>query len=139
MRQHVSSMALVALLVLLCAGMALAQSTNGSAGDMPAYYDGQSFTINLKEMPPNAENSLLGHNSQINTIYMAEGFIAVLDAIQGDGFNPLWREVDYSFNEGYTPVQLFSDTEIEQAAAAGVITLTPTNEVYRCSVVGPKK
>jgi hypothetical protein len=139
MRQRILSVALVAFLVLVCAGAALAQNANGSGGDMPAYYDGQKFTINFKEMPPNAENSLLGHNGSINTIYMAEGFVAVLDAIQGDGFNPLWREVDYSFNPGFTPTQLVSDTEIEQAAGAGVITLSPTDEVYRCSVVGPKK
>ena len=37
----------------------------------------------------------------------------VIDAIPGDGFNPLWREVQISFNEGFDPRQLTSDTDVE--------------------------
>ncbi len=117
-------------------------SMNGRAGTMPAYYDGKLFTINFKEEPSNAEQSLLLHNHSINTIYMSDatpGFVSVLDAIQGDGFNPLWQEVQVTFNAGFTPHQLTSDTEILAAAASGEITLAPTTEVYRCSVVGPVK
>jgi len=66
-------------------------------------------------------------------------FTSVLDAIQGDGFNPLWREVQITFNAGHTPRQLFSDNEVADAAAAGEIRLAPTDEVYRCSVIGPNK
>ena len=68
-------------------------------------------------------------------------FVSVLDAIQGDGFNPLWQEVQVVFNAGFAPRQLTSDTEIETAASGAnpEITLVPTDEVYRCSVVGPKK
>ena len=65
-------------------------------------------------------------------------FIAVLDAIQGDGYNPLWNEVQITFNQGFAPQQFTSDTEILAAAAAGEITLTPTNENYHCSVLGKK-
>jgi hypothetical protein len=65
-------------------------------------------------------------------------FISVLDAIQGDGFNPLWHEVQVVFNPGNTPRQLTSDTDILAAAASGTITLMPTTDVYRCSVVGAK-
>jgi hypothetical protein len=140
-----------ALLVLLGFGAlavivapALADSTNGRAGTMPAYYDGQLFTINLKEQPSGGEASLLAHNGSINTIYMSdqaeeEGFMftSVLDAIQGDGFNPLWQEVQIVFKGA--PQQLTSDNEVLAAAAAGTITLVPTTEVYRCSVVGPTK
>jgi hypothetical protein len=126
---------------------ALAGNSNGSAGNMPAFYDDQLFTINFKEEPTGAEAALLAHNGSINTIWMCDScegqisggdFVSVLDAIQGDGFNPLWQEVQISFNEGFAPRQLTSDTDIEAAAAAGEITLTPTDEVYRCSVVGPK-
>ena len=124
---------------------ALGGSTNGSAGDMPSYYDGQLFTINFKEQPGGAEAALLAHNGSINTIYMCDtcegqiaggDFVSVLDAIQGDGFNPLWQEVQITFNAGFTPRQLTSDTAIDAAVDAGEITLTPTDEVYRCSVVG---
>jgi len=44
--------------------------------------------------------------------------------------------VQISFNSGFAPQQLTSDTDIEAAAGSGEITLTPTDEVYRCSVIG---
>jgi hypothetical protein len=125
--------------------LVLAGSPNGSQGQMPAYYDGELFTINFKELPPGGEAAVLAQNKSINTIYMsdqamAEGFdfISVIDAIQGDGFNPLWNEVQIVFADGVAPFQLLSDTDVAAAEAAGLITLVPTTEVYRCSVVGPK-
>ena len=140
-----TAFALVALLAALALpAQALAASPNGSAGEMPAFYDGQPFTINFKEEPSGGEASQLAHNGSINTIYMsdqaeAEGFTftSVLDAIQGDGFNPLWQEVQIVF-QTIPPQQFFSDNEILAAAAAGEIALVPTTEVYRCSVVGAK-
>jgi hypothetical protein len=112
---------------------------------MPAYYDGELFTINFKELPPGGEDANLAHNSSINTIYMSDqavaggfDFVSVLDAIQGDGFNPLWQEVQIVFNTGVPFQQFLSDTDVLAAEAAGLITLDTTTEVYRCSVVGPK-
>jgi hypothetical protein len=119
-------------------------SRNGAAGQMPAFYDGVLFTVNMKQMP--ASDPLIGNNQSINTIYASndldeeQDFIPVIDAIQGDGFNPLWLQVLIVFNEGFTPHQFFSDDQI-LAAAAGAnpeITLVVTDEVYRCSVVGRK-
>jgi len=141
---------MVALVLAGTFGTALAANSNGSGGDMPALYDGQLFTINFKELSSNAEVAQLAHNSSINTIYMCDScaglisggdFVSVLDAIQGDGFNPLWQEVQIMFNAGFAPRQLSSDTEILAAASATPpeIMLIPTTEVYRCSVVGPKK
>jgi hypothetical protein len=140
-----AALALVALFAaLVLPAPALAASPNGSAGDMPAYYDGHLFTINFKEQPSGGEASLLAHNGSINTIYMSDQaeaagvmFTSVLDAIQGDGFNPLWQEVQIEFLT-IPPQHFFSDTEILAAAAAGQIALVPTTEVYRCSVVGTK-
>ena len=105
---------LVLLLVLAgslaVSGQALAGSDNGSAGLMPAFYDGRLFNINFKEQPATGESSLLNHNGSINTIYMCDQcesmgfmFVSVLDAIQGDGFNPLWREVQVVFLPGHSP------------------------------------
>jgi hypothetical protein len=120
-------------------------SMNGVGGSMPAYYDGTLFKINFMELPPGGETANIAANVSINTIYQSdpglpggEMFISVLDAIQGDGFNPLWREVQITFNGGFTPRQLFSDTEILAAAAGSnpEITLTTTDELYRCSVIG---
>jgi hypothetical protein len=121
-------------------------SPNGVAGSMPAYYDAQLFTINFKELPPGGESATLAHNGSINTIYMSDGcmpsgqmFVSVLDAIQGDGFNPLWNEVQVVFNKSAPCQQFTSDTDILAAAAANTITLQKTDEVYRCSVIGKKK
>jgi hypothetical protein len=132
-------------------GRVPASSTAGRAGTMPAYYDGQLFTINFNELSPNAEQQVLQNNKSINIIYcvvdcqaspfVAVPFVAVINAIQGagPGFNPLWQEVHISFNIGVTPHQFTADDQIVAAAAAGQITLMPTTEVYRCSVIGPGK
>ena len=122
------------------AGAAFASNPNGSGGDMPAFYDGKLFTINFKLLKPD-----MHHNPSFNTIYQCDSceasglnFISVIDAIQGDGFNPIWEEVQITFNPGFTPVQLTSDEQVLEAAASGEITLTDTEEFYRCSVIGHK-
>ncbi|OLC53012.1 MAG: hypothetical protein AUH92_06675 [Acidobacteria bacterium 13_1_40CM_4_69_4] len=122
-----------------------AGSANGSAGDMPAFYDGRLFTIDFKKQPDGAAGALLAHNGSINVIYMSDPglpggqpFLAVLDAIQGDGFNPLWLEIQVTFNPGFTPRQLTRDDDILDAQARGEVTLSSEGEVYRCAVVGPK-
>jgi hypothetical protein len=136
---------LIVILINLTASLAWAASSAGRAGVMPALYDGELFTVNFFELV-HAGESLIDHNGSINVIYMSdhplpggEMFIAVLDAIQGDGFNPLWVEAQIEFTPGHTPRQLMSDTEIEEAEASGEITVTFTDEVYRCAVIGPKK
>jgi hypothetical protein len=122
---------------------AFAGSMNGAAGQMPAFYDGALFTVNMKELPDAASAATIANNSSINEIYASndldeeQDFIPVIDAIQGDGFNPLWRQNLIVFNAGFTPHQFTSDEEV-LAAAAGPnpeITIVETDEVYRCSVV----
>lgn len=128
-------------------GSADAGSLNGVAGSMPAFYDGQLFTINFKELPSGGEQANLAHNGSINTIYQSDGcmpdgemFISVIDAIQGDGFNPLWQEVQIIFNNPAFPCQqLTSDDQITTLANEHLIMLEPTSELYRCSVIGSKK
>jgi hypothetical protein len=129
-------------------GRALAQgaSSNGAAGQMPAYYEGQLFTVNMKEMPEDASASLIANSPSINEIYASndldeeQDFVPVIDAIQGEGFNPLWRQILIVFNAGFTPHQFVSEEQIEAAATGPKpeITLVKTDEVYRCSVVGKK-
>ena len=123
-----------------------AANVNGAAGQMPAYYDGTLFTVNMKEEPDGASAATIAHNGSINEIYASndldeeQEFVPVIDAIQGDGFNPLWRQNLIVFNPGFTSHQFTSDTEV-LAAAAGPnpeITIVVTDEVYRCSVVGHK-
>ena len=121
-------------------------NTNGAAGQMPAFYDGAMFTVNMKQMPDGAGAALIAQNGSINKIYATndldnpQDFLPVINAIQGDGFNPLWQQILIKFNPGFTPHQFTSDEDV-LAAAAGPnpeITLDVTNEMYRCSVVGSK-
>jgi hypothetical protein len=120
-------------------------SVKGAGGEIPAFYDGRQITINSVEISDVAADQV-GSNPTHNEIFVTndlddpQDFDPVLDAIQGDGFNPLWEQIKIVFNAGVTPRQFHSDDEVE-AAAAGQhpdITLVDTGEVYRCSVVGRK-
>ena len=137
----------VSLLLLSPGHRTLSGSLNGSAGIMPAFYDAQLFSINFKELPPVAEQEVLARNRSINKIFMSDAglpggqpFVSVLDAIQGDGFNPLWEELQIVFKPGHTPHQLTRDDDILQATTGPdpEISLLATGEVYRCAVVGVK-
>ncbi len=139
--KHISTTATVALALVIGAQ---AEGTKGSASAIPAYYDGNLFKIQFVEFSAAAEKSLLQHNASLNFIYQSDAglpggqpFISVIDAVPGDGFNPIWEEIQITFTAGHTPRQLFSDTEVEAAFDTGEITLTPTGEVYWCPVVGP--
>lgn len=116
-------------------------SMNGSAGIELIYYDAQLFKMNLNPFSDKAGSSLLTHNKSVNTLYESDGFVTVTDAIQGDGYNALWQEVDITFNTGFTPHQFFRDDAIV-AAASGTnpeITLVPTGEIYRCAILQQNK
>ena len=147
MKTHCIKVITTALLALgiITATDASTTTPRGKASSIPAYYDSELLTIHFVEFSPNAEQSLLQHNKNLNFIYQSDPglpggqpFISVIDAIPGDGFNPIWEEVQITFKPGHTPRQLFSDTEVGAAFDAGEITLRLTGEVYWCPVVGPK-
>jgi hypothetical protein len=133
------------LFVALTGSAALAAgSPNGASTQRPVFYEGKRVTVNMFEVP--ASEALLENNPNINTIYASndldeeQDFLSVIDAIQGEGFNPLWHQVLIVFNEGFAPHQFVSEAQV-LAAAAGAhpeITLVSTDEVYRCSIVGSK-
>src|SRR5206468_10481881 len=144
MKKVIKLMGATALSLVLLTG-AQAGSGNGNASSIPAYYDHALFTIHFVEFSPAAEQALLAHNTQLNFIYQSDPglpggqpFISVIDAIPGDGFNPIWVEIQVHFTPGHTPRQLFSDDEIAAAFQAGEITLEDTGEVYWCPTVGQK-
>jgi hypothetical protein len=128
------------LVVPFVAGQALAGA--GKTTHIPAFYDGNQVTINIFELPSSA--TLLASNKSVNTIYATndldeeQDFAPVIDAIQGDEFNPLWHQVLIVFNAGFAPHQFVSEEDVLGAAAAGEVTLVETDEVYLCSVVGAK-
>src|SRR5262245_57872040 len=134
------------MLVALTGGAALAAqgSANGAASQRPVFYEGRRVTVNMFEVP--SSETLLDKNRNTNTIYATndldeeQDFRSVIDAIQGEGFNPLWHQVLIVFNRGFTPHQFVSEDQV-LAAAAGAhpeITLVSTDEVYRCSIAGSK-
>ena len=134
------------LFVALTGGAAFAAggSPNGAASQRPVFYEGKQVTVNMFEVP--SSETLLDHNRSTNTIYATndlddeQDFLSVIDAIQGEGMNPLWHQVLIVFNQGFTPHQFTSEDEV-LAAASGPnpeINLVPTDEVYRCSIVGSK-
>ncbi len=115
-------------------------SVQGVGGAIPAYYDHNLLTINLT--PLSAGSTLLAKNGQTNNIWFStatpggQPFVAVIDAIPTDGFNPLWAGNTITFNAGVTPFQLFSDNDVAAALTAGQITVTPTGVLFRCAVIG---
>lgn len=135
----------VVLVSVLSGPVLAANHGNGPGTYSQAYYDGQLFTISFMELPAKAEAATELHNPSKNIIYQSDQavalgfpFISVLDAIQGDGFNPLWEEWQITFLT-IPPQQFLSDNEILAAAAVGKISLTDTEEMYICAVVGSKK
>jgi len=126
------------------AAPAASASPNGSSSQRPVFYDGRQVVVNMMELPDGASEATIAHNGSINEIYATndlddeQDFLSVIDAVHGDGFNPLWRQNLIVFNPGFTPHQFTSDEEV-LAAAAGPnpeITIVTTDEVYRCSIVG---
>ena len=108
-----------------------------------AYYDSTIFKITLFEYSQQQSLNFIAHNKSINRIFatkdlqLPQDFIAVIDAVTGEqGFNPLWQRYLITFNTGYPPHQFYSDDQIYDAQTRGEITLTATNEVYSCSVIG---
>lgn len=145
MKKHYFKYIAAAALSLSIVTATQAGNANGSGSEIPAYYDGKLFTIQFVEFSAAAEKTLLQHNHSLNFIYQSDPglpggqpFISVIDAVPGDGFNPIWEEVQITFTAGHTPRQLFSDNEIADAAASGEITLEATGEVYWCPTVGQK-
>lgn len=143
MKKQVVSLMSVLALFAACNGFA--GSSNGKASEIPAYYDHGLFTIHFVQFKETPAEKLLEHNKNVNLIYQSDPglpggkpFISVIDAVPGDGFNPIWLEVQITFTAGHTARQLFSDDEVLDALGAGEITLTFTDEVYWCPVVGKK-
>jgi hypothetical protein len=114
---------------------------NGAAGVIPAFFNGQSVAINVKELSDTAAASIIAHNKSLQIIYVTndldepQEFAPVINAVPGQGFNALWLQIRIDFT-GSTPHQFTSEADILTAAGAGAITLTSTGEVYRDSVVG---
>ena len=127
-------------------GTSQINNLKGIGSAIPAYYDHNLLKIIFVEFSSMAEANLIAHNNSINFIYQSDPglpngpFISVIDAVPGDGMNPVWREVQIRFKDGITPIQLFSDNEVLNAASGpnATITLDTTNEVYWCPIVGTK-
>jgi hypothetical protein len=129
----------------------LSQTANvtgsGITTTIPAYYDAKLYNIQFSQLSAQAATTLIVRNPGINFIYQSDPglpgdhpFISVIDAIPADGMNPVWREVQITFNAGFTPRQFYSDDQVLAAASGSnpEISLFYTNEVYTCPVMGIK-
>ena len=118
------------------------KDSEGAATQIPAFFNGQSVTINVVQLSDKAAASILANNPRVQTIFVTndldnpQTFAPVLSAVPGQNFNALWDQVLIQFNPGVTPHQFTSEADILAAAKAGQITLVNTGEVYRDSVVG---
>src|SRR6516162_8583477 len=117
------------------------KDSEGAATQIPAFFNGNSVTINVVQLSDNAAASILANNPRLQTIFVTndlddpQTFAPVLSAVPGQNFNALWDQVRIQFNPGVTPHQFTSEADILAAAKAGQITLVNTGEVYRDSVV----
>lgn len=116
---------------------ALNSNPNGVSGVTNVYYDSQLFMMNSKLFTAQPGSSISTNNKSMNILYESDGFVTVTNAIQNDGYNALWQEVDIAFNSGFTPHQFYRDDDIVNAASGSnpEITLVPTNEIYRCAII----
>jgi hypothetical protein len=108
---------------------------------MDVYHDGDIYTVNMYELSEKAAESIIEHGNAdeiYTTCDLDEecDLLPIIDSVPGDGYNPLWQEIEIEFN--VTPYQLTSEEEIDAAVEAGDITLIETDEVYRCAVIGKK-
>ena len=116
-------------------------NVNGAAGEIPSFFNGKSFTINVNELSDTASASIIAHNKSLNIIYVTndlddpQDFAPVINAVPSQGMNALWLQIRIQFNT-IPPQQFTSEGDILAAAQAGQITLINTGEVYRDSVVG---
>jgi hypothetical protein len=117
------------------------KDSEGAATQIPAFFNGQSITINVLQKSNQSAASLIANNQKLQTIFVTndldqpQTFAPVLSAVPGQNFNGNWLQVEIKFNPGVTPHQFTSEAEIQAAVQAGQITLVNTGEVYRDSVV----
>ena len=117
------------------------KDSEGAATQIPAFFNGQSVTINVVQLSDKAAASILANNPRLQTIFVTNDLdepqtFAPCSRRPGQNFNALWDQVLIQFNPGVTPHQFTSEADILAAAKAGQITLINTGEVYRDSVVG---
>lgn len=128
-----------AVLAFTLVGGVPAQSTSGISSEIQAYYDCNLLNILFVEFTGTAAAKLLQHNKSINNIWQQDtrvGGHPVIDAIPGDGFNPVWAERQITFLPGKTPRLLCRDDDVNNAVGDGEIEDPLTGDVYWCPVIG---
>lgn len=140
----VLTLGLIAGIFIQVAAVSAAVNTNGRGGVMPTYVDGELLDLNFKELPPGSADAVLAERQAQNVIYRSdcmpdgEMFISVIDA-GDDNVHGLWAEVVIVFDHPAFGCQQFTSVDAIQAAAEdGLITLVPTDTIYRCSIIGPQ-
>src|SRR5215471_12030409 len=93
-------------------------STNGIASEIQAYYDCSLLNILFVKFTGTAAANLVQHNKSINIIWQQDPSVPadenhpVINAIPGDGFNPVWQEMQIKIVAGRNPGQLCRDDDV---------------------------
>jgi hypothetical protein len=67
----------------------------------------------------------------------AAGQHNIIDTVPGQaGYSPLWQVQMVAFKQGVTPYLLRSKADVDAAVSKGDATVTPTNKVVNCPVLG---
>ena len=69
MVRRLMALAVGTALLVSVGGMARAANNNGSGGDMPAYYDGELFTINFKLLHPDLHKLESAANQMLDWVH----------------------------------------------------------------------
>ena len=73
-------------------------NSNAQQGIELMYYDSMLVQMKLNQFAIRPSRSFLVHSQPLNSLYMANGYATVIDAIQGESYRAIWREVDIVFN-----------------------------------------
>src|SRR5258707_240617 len=82
------------------------KDSEGAATQIPAFFNGQSVTINVLQLSDKAAASIVANTPRLQTIFVTndldepQTFAPVLSAVPGQNFNGLWDQVLIQFNPG---------------------------------------
>ena len=115
------------------------------------YYDGHVDTMISTDVTDKAQATqqhinysaalALAPPAKFPALYMVKGTAApnqpfVFSTEPGEtDYTPLWNEVTVQWKPGVKPVMLVKDDQVKSLAAAGKLTLTPTNVILNCPIV----
>ena len=103
------------------------------------YYEERLLSMFLAGLSPNEVSYVIGKNVPTSIVYSYSDLHqpAAFVPVSNDVFiNPIWREMQITFNPGFTPYQFTSSAQIDSSLHAAEITVTQTDNFYRYIITG---